>query len=156
MMSIRWKEVIFPALALLWVAAYWSQLEGAPRAARAVPDGVMVFILVLAVVIILRNGMVWTGPKAGTETAEPGSGSAWGSLLGFQRELAFVGLSVGYYILFDYVGFHPANVVFLAVGLRVAGNPWRTVLAGTLVTSAVIFGVAELMQFNIPTPKFFR
>lgn len=156
MMSIRWKEVLFPALALLWAAAYWSQLTDAPRAARVVPDGVMIFIVVLAVVIILRNGVVWTGRRAGVRRSPSDGVSAPGGLFGFGRELAFIGLSVAYYVLFDYVGFHPANVIFLAIGLRVAGNPWRTVLIGTLVTSLVIFGVAEVMQFNIPTPKLFR
>jgi hypothetical protein len=155
-MSIRWKECVFPALAILWVAAYWSQLDGAPRAARVVPDGVMVFIVALVILIIMRDVVVWTGQKTRGPGPVIGGLSAPGALSGYYREMAFVCLSVVYYILFDYVGFHPANIVFLAIALRVTGNPWRTVLVGTLTTGAIIFGVAEIMQFNMPTPKLFR
>ena len=155
-MSIRWKECVFPALTVLWVAAYWSQLEGAPRAARVVPDGVMVFILALVVLITMRDAVIWTGQKSQKSvsvTSLPASTVAFSELY---REMAFVCLSIAYYILFDYVGFHPANIVFLAIALRITGNPWRTVLVGTLTTAAIIFGVAEIMQFNMPTPKLFR
>lgn len=155
-MSIRWKEFVFPALTVLWVAAYWIQLEGAPRAARVVPDGVMVFILALVVLIIMRDAVDWTGQKLqGSATATDRLSPTF-TLSGIYQELAFVCLSITYYVLFDYVGFHPANIVFLAIALRITGNPWRTVLIGTLATGVIIFGVAEIMQFNIPTPKLFR
>lgn len=155
-MSIRWKEFVFPALTVLWVAAYWIQLEGAPRAARVVPDGVMVFILALVVLIIMRDAVDWTGQKLQGSLNTTDRLSPTFTLSGIYQELAFVCLSITYYVLFDYVGFHPANIVFLAIALRITGNPWRTVFVGTLATGVIIFGVAEIMQFNIPTPKLFR
>jgi len=155
-MSIRWKEFVFPALTVVWVAAYWWQLEGAPRAARVVPDGVMVFILALVVLIIMRDAVDWTGQKLQGSSNTTDRLSSTFTFSGIYQELAFVCLSITYYVLFDYVGFHPANIVFLAIALRITGNPWRTVFVGTLATGVIIFGVAEIMQFNIPTPKLFR
>jgi hypothetical protein len=155
-MSIRWKEFVFPALTVLWVAAYWSQLEGAPRAARVVPDGVMAFILALVVLIIVRDAVDWTGQKSQESATTTARLSPTFTISRIYQELAFVCLSIAYYVLFDYVGFHPANIAFLAIALRVTGNPWRTVLVGTITTGAIIFGVAEIMQFNMPTPKLFR
>ena len=154
-MSIRWKVLVFPALSVLWVAAYWSQLEGAPRAARAVPDGVIVFILAMVVLIIMRDAVIWT-PKKSQELTTTDRLASNFRLSEISKELAFICLSIVYYVIFDYVGFHPANIVFLAVALRITGNPWRIVLIATLTTGAIIFGVAELMQFNMSTPKLFR
>ena len=153
---MRWKEFVFPALTVLWVAAYWIQLEGAPRAARVVPDGVMVFILALVVLIIMRDAVDWTGQKLQGSSNTTDRLSPTFTLSGIYQELAFVCLSITYYVLFDYVGFHPANIIFLAIALRITGNPWRTVFVGTLTTGVIIFGVAEIMQFNMPTPKLFR
>lgn len=155
-MSIQWKEFVFPVLTVVWVVAYWSQLDGAPRAARVVPDGVMVFILAMVVLIIMRETMTWTAQKPQEPATTTGHPASIFTLSGIYQELAFLGLSIVYYVLFDYVGFHPANVVFLAIALCITGNPWRTVLIGTLTTGLIIFGVAEIMQFNMPTPKLFR
>jgi hypothetical protein len=155
-MSIQWKEFVFPALTVVWVVAYWSQLEGAPRAARAVPDGVMAFILVMVVLVILRDVVIWTTQKPPESASTSARFSPKFTLSGIRQELAFVCLSVLYYVVFAYVGFHPANIVFLAVALRITGNSWRTVFVGTFVTAAIIFGVAEVMQFTMPTPKLFR
>lgn len=155
-MTIRWKELVFPALAGVWVLLYWLQLEGAPRAARVVPVGTIILLGVLAAVIVVRDGIL----ARGRPIDEPGQADinpdASRNLWRYWREAAYVLLSVLYFLIFAYIGFHVANVVFLALALWVSGNKPRTIILATVVTAAVIFAASHLMQFNLPTPILFR
>lgn len=155
-MPIRWKEFVFPALVGAWVLLYWLQLEDAPPAARRVPDGVMVLLGILCAMIVVRDGS-WRQSRAADEpgSADPASGAGAG-LLSYWREGAYVLLSILYFLLFAYLGFHVANVTFLALALLVSGNSLRTVIVATTATALVIFAAAQLMQFNLPTPILFR
>lgn len=155
-MSIRWKEFVFPALVGVWVLLYWLQLEDAPRAARTVPDGVMVLLGVLCAIIVVRDGL-WRPSRTTDDSgsADPASRAGPG-LLSYWREGAYVLLSILYFLLFAYLGFHVANVVFLVLALWVSGNSPRTIIVATVATSLAIFAAAQLMQFNLPTPILFR
>ena len=155
-MPIRWKEFAFPALVGVWVLLYWLQLEDAPRAARTVPDGVMVLLGILCAMIVVRDGL-WRPSRATDESRSAAPAPRAGpGLLRYWREGAYVLLSILYFLLFAYLGFHVANVVFLALALLVSGNSLRTVIVATTATALVIFAAAQLMQFNLPTPILFR
>ena len=155
-MTIRWKELVFPALAGVWILLYWLQLDGAPRAARVVPVGTIILLGVLAAVIVVRDGIFSKDraidAPAQTEINPDASRSLWR----YWREAAYVLLSVLYFLIFAYIGFHVANVVFLALALWISGNKPRTIVVATAITAAVIFAAAHLMQFSLPTPIFFR
>lgn len=155
-MTIRWKELVFPALAGVWILLYWLQLEGAPRAARVVPVGTIILLGVFAAVIVVRDGIFsrdrTIDDPGQAEIDRDTSRSIWR----YWRETAYVLLSVLYFLIFAYIGFHVANVVFLALALWVSGNKPRTIAVATATTAAVIFVAAHLMQFNLPTPILFR
>ncbi|HEX7127452.1 MAG TPA: hypothetical protein VF406_16975 [Thermodesulfobacteriota bacterium] len=150
-MSARTKDLIFPLTVLLAVVSYWLQLEGAPRAARVVPQGVLVLLLALVGAVAL-TALRREPPPGGAPAA------SWilGAARAGWRQIAIVGLSIGYYFAFELLGFHIANALFLACAFPIAGVGLRSTVLLTLGSVVVLYVTASLMQFNVPEGWLFR
>ena len=148
----RLGELLVPAIVLLGCLLYWLHVQDARSVARRVPDAVIVFTVALAMIVLIR-AMFFppAGPATGPaeESGVPASGRG-----NFLRRLFFIILCIGYYAVFSVLGFNLANVIFLLLAYPLAGLGLVGTVAGAVTSSAVFYGLARVMEFNIPLGPF--
>lgn len=159
-MQAIFRIVTVPALILVFTALYWFHIADAPSAARRVPMGVVIFVLIMTAVVLLRDiraerSKSENTPAVATPNA-PQMLKQW--MHDWRLQIIFVGLSIGYFIAFVTLGFNLANFLFLIISLPVAGMgrglgflsaAAKIGLTAGLI-SLVFFALAILMDFNIP------
>jgi len=138
------SSVLLPVLGLIWAAAFLVGLADAPRAARLVPNGVALALIVAALLQMLRELAGARGrPAASGPRAQP------------DRLFAVLAL-LGYYPSFLLVGFHITNLLFLLAILAILRPGLATALGVAFGTTAIVSGLALALGLNLPTPWLFQ
>ena len=158
-MNIRWREVVFPGLALFEGIAYWYQLREAASAAKRVPNGVMVLLLILIAIVVWREALAHREAEEDQSTLPRPTSirnriGAW--FVAYRRECIFVLLSFGYYIAFQEIGFNLANALFLFLAFILMKMKWKSNFIYTTATVLLLFATPEVMNFNVPVAPWFR
>lgn len=158
------RIAITPALILIFTALYWLHIADAPSAAKRVPSGVIVFILIMTVIVVMRDLQSVKNKKAvnqdGAGPVAAYSLKQWVNT--WRLQILFTALSVGYFLAFITIGFNLANFLFLIIALPTAGMG-KGLKAGSAITKIVVmamivtlvfFVLAMLMDFNVPVGPF--
>jgi len=146
---VKAGELIVPGIVLIGCVLYWLHVQDARSVAQRVPQGVIVFTVLMTLLVLARLSFV-TAPdnQDGDEQSPPISRRAL-----VQRTL-FVALCGGYFVALGQLGFNLANLAFLLFAYPLAGLglAWSGIAA---VLSATIFHfLAQIMEFNVPTGPF--
>ena len=160
MASRRHGEWVVPALAALLALTYWWQVRGQDRVVVLLPNVLVLLVLLLAVVVVWREAVqTRSGPDDGRKGALSLAGvrqrlGAW--IADHRRELSLVALSVAYYVLFERLGFHLANLLFLTLAFLAMGLDWRRTAGYAVGVSFVVYVSAYLLQLNVPPAPWTR
>ena len=159
-MQALFRIVTVPALILVFTALYWLHIADAPSAARRVPLGVIVFILIMTVIVLLRDIRLERSRSATGQALEgPNMAEMFRQWVhDWRLQIIFTGLSIGYFIAFVTIGFNLANFLFLMVALPVAGTARGSRFVPAIIKTGLIAGIvslvffvlAILMDFNVP------
>jgi small-conductance mechanosensitive channel len=141
-------ELIVPAIVLLGCLLYWLHIQDARSVARRVPNGVIAFTVAMTVLALLHEGLGLLRGTGQTAAAPPVDRAV------LMKRVAFVLLCVGYYFAFGTLGFNLANFGFLIVAYGVAGLAPLVALPAAAASTVVFWGLARVMDFNVPTGPF--
>lgn len=153
------QELVVPALVLLGATLYWISLTDAPAITKRIPMGVIVLVVALTVIVVIKAAVESRRQRnAHSDELLPFRELLFEWWLAWYKRLILIGLGIGYYLAFRYLGFSLANFLFLLVALTIAGFAKGSgVLAATgkiagtaLLASTVFYWLAVIMNFNVP------
>lgn len=154
------QELVVPALVMLGAALYWVSLTDAPSITKRIPMGVIVLVVALTVIVVIKAAFEeWKRRQAHSDELHlPFKEVFIKWWLAWYKRLILIGLGIGYYFAFRYLGFSLANFLFLLAALAIAGfAKGQGILAaagkisGTaLLASIVFYWLAVIMNFNVP------
>jgi hypothetical protein len=135
--------LVVPLLITITSLAYWSQIAGARSSVVLVPSGILILIAIFLVIVIVQD------------QRSPSQAPAF-SIEDIAPPIQLLGLCVLYYLAIDNIGFHLSNLVFsFAASLLMGLRPWKALLAA-VISTAVLYGLALVMNFNVPDPFWAR
>jgi predicted secreted protein len=149
-MTFRQKlgELIVPGIVLVGCLLFWLHVQDARSVARRVPSGVILFTLALTLLTLARE-FVFPPKDDQNASAEPPAGRDV-----LVKRVAFVLLCIGYYAVFQWLGFNLANLVFLLLAYMLAGMTLFGAVLAAVVSSVVFYLLATVMEFNVPVGPF--
>lgn len=159
-MGRRWNELVVPAVTLVVAFAYWLQVRGQARTVVMVPLGAIVLLAVLCLALLWREVRKQPHHDVASQAMSPPLPSdPSGALhqLGFawvgryRREIGLVVLCCGYYLAFERIGFHLANILFLWLTFLNCGVRWTQAVVYGALTTAALYLFTELVKLNVPT-----
>ncbi len=148
-------ELVVPALVLLGTALFFASIREAPSVTQRVPLGVMAFILAMTGIVVVRAVL---DARAGGGGEPPPPVSPERLVREWGPRVVFVLLAVGYYLLFERIGFSLSNFVFLLAALPLAGYgrgrsfaaAAARIVAIAAVATVIFHVLAIVMHFNVP------
>lgn len=153
------RALLVPSFILIMTAIYWASIQDAPRGAQRVPNVVMLFILMTAAIVVIREVtlLIATGGRQNPESFRE-QFSSW--FADNRQRCLFVVIGLAYFPVFVSLGFNIANLIFLCLALPLAGfGRGRPLVAriGLIVSvaalSSMIFHLlGSIMDFNVPAP----
>ena len=154
-MRARLGDLVVPLIVLIGTALYFFHVQEAPAVTRRVPNGVMLFILAMLAIVVARSLLDARTPDREQETGKTASDLRWRDAV---RQIAFLALAVGYFLMFERLGFALTNFLFLIAAVPIAGfargvKPLRAALpigGLALVATSVFQALALVMEFNVP------
>jgi hypothetical protein len=148
------KIFAVPALILAAAALYGFHVMDAPSVSKRVPIALLVFLVFMLVIVVAGELRGRAGEQSAATTGEE---SSTGPVVG-RAGIAFFLLGILYFIGFGWLGFSVSNFLFIAAcmlvirvsqeGVWVPYVPSAITLA--LVCSALFYGMAKVMGFNLP------
>ncbi|MCE8030443.1 hypothetical protein [Billgrantia desiderata] len=154
------RALLVPCFILLMTGLYWVSIQDAPSSAQRVPNVVMLFILVMATVVVMRDVVLLLAKRV-RQTHEPLLREHLTSWFDLNRQRClFTVIGMAYFPAFVSLGFNIANLLFLCLALPLSGlGKDRPLVArvglvvGVAVLASVIFHLlASIMDFNVPAP----
>ena len=141
----RAGEFIVPVTVLIGCFLFWYHIQDARSAARRVPNYVIIFTVTMTGLVLLQR------IRDLFRVESDGSGNTVTyNLMGVAKATVFIFVCILYYFAFDTVGFNTANLVFLLVAYPLAGLPLSSSVIASIVSSVAFFGLAKIMEFNVP------
>lgn len=148
------KIFAVPALILAASALYGFHVMDAPSVSKRVPIALLVFLAFMLIIVVageLRERR--SEPSVATTGGERSTGPVVG-----RAGIAFFLLGILYFIGFGWLGFSVSNFLFIAacmLAIRVSQEgvwvPYvPSASAFALICSALFYGMAKVMGFNLP------
>lgn len=160
------RQLTVPAIVLFGTALFWLHVQEAPSVARRVPNGVMIFIGVMTLIVVARAFVESRRERFDTQ-ADRRERVVFGTLISewlrdWAQRITFIVLAIGYFFAFSSLGFSLSNFLFLCAALLLAGfergkPKLKSVvqIGGIALFAAIVFHfLALLMDFNVPTGPF--
>lgn len=140
-------QLIIPIAALLFTLYYFSTIIGSPWEAQVAAFFVGTILTALIVVFLVRTGF-----RLAQGQADFGLGDLLGGRTLMLKRLALFGLTLGYLLAIDYLGFTITTFVFLSAAMLTLGanqKPLRTIAIAGAVSLAgwLLFIVAFDTRF---------
>ena len=152
------RALSVPLFILTLTALYWWSIQDAASSAQRVPLVVIFFIMAMSAIVIIKEMIVI---RLENKQQEDDFDLHLWAIHNGQR-IYFVAISLGYFLLFIYLGFNIANVIFLTAALPLAGlGKERSIVTRIALSSAIAVVVAivfhflaNIMDFNVPASPF--
>ena len=140
-------ELLVPTIVLLGCLLYWLHVQDARSVARRVPDGVIAFTAAMTLIVLSRTLLL---SRSVSMKSADDAGATITNRSDLVKRALFVLLCLGYYSAFSSLGFNLANLAFLLIAYPLAGLGFGWSVFGALASSFVFYGLAWLMEFNVP------
>ena len=140
-------ELIIPVLALAFTLYYVSTVVNSPWTAQlnAYMVGSVLIVLVLLFFAVALREVV-------SGRASPGASNLFAPYEILPKRLAFIGLTLGYLVVIEWLGFTLTTFLFMVSSMYVLGNGRRP---GAYLLTAVISATIALVVFVILFQKRF-
>jgi hypothetical protein len=142
--KVNLGEIVVPALALAFVAAYFIQVRNAPAVALYWPLTVAAALALFWVAVVVR--FVWVRQEPSGLVVKKAAG-----LIPARVALVFFA-SVGYLAVVSWLGFTLSNITFMLVIFRgLGGRNWtRNIFVALAIAVFLHVALVVLMQLSLP------
>jgi hypothetical protein len=142
-MSSRIHALIVPFFITIMSLVYWVQISGARRSVILVPSGILALIAIFLVVVVVQ------------EMRSPSPAPQY-TFAGIRKPLILIVMFIAYYFLFNTIGFHLANLIFVFSAARLMNIPVLKAVITTVAATGVLYVLATQLNFTVPDPFWVR